>query len=58
MKLKYRNKISIYSFLYNLVIITGFFYLILNAYNFSNFSTSKVQAYSTNLTYLTEEVTD
>ena len=58
MRLKYRNRISIYSFFCNGIVLVGFFYLVLNAYKFSDFSTSKVQAYFTNLTYLTEEISD
>ena len=42
----------------NLVVITGFFYLMLNANKFSNFSPLKVQAYSNNLAILKEEISD
>ena len=58
MKFKYKTKISFTSLIVNLVVITGFFYLILNAYKFSNFSPLKVQAYSTNLSILKEEIPD
>ena len=42
----------------NTGVMTAFFYLILNAYNFSNFLPLRVQAYSTNLSILKEEIPD
>ena len=59
MKFKYRYKISFTSLFLNLVVITGFFYLILNSNKFKSFSNySKVQAYWSNLNVLKEDVSD
>jgi LysM repeat protein len=58
MKFKYKTKISLTSIMVNLVVVTGFFYLMLNADKFSNFSPLKVQAYSNNLAILKEEIPD
>jgi len=58
MKFKYKTKISLTSIMVNLVVITGFFYLMLNAHKFSNFSPLKVQAYSNNLAILKEGIPD
>jgi len=59
MKFKYRSKISFTSLFLNLVVITGFFYLILNSNKFESFSNYlKVQAYDNNLNALKEDVSD
>ncbi len=59
MKFKYRSKISFTSLFINLVVLTGFFYLILNSYKFEDFSnSSRVQAYGSNLNVLKEEISD
>jgi len=59
MKFKYRNKISIYHLVINLVVITGFFYLLFNANKFQTYSALKiVEAYSDNLSVLKEEIPD
>ena len=58
MKFRYRNKISLTSLFINCLVITAFFYLILNTNKFSKVSTLKVEAYSTNLSILKEEIPD
>ena len=59
MRFKYKTKISITSLFVNLVILTGFFYLILNWKKFEQVQIPlAVQAYSNNLSLLKEEITD
>jgi len=59
MKFKYRNKISLYHILINLVVLTGFFYLLIDANKFEVYTAPIiVQAYSDNLSILKEEIPD
>lgn len=59
MKFKYKDKISIKNIIVNLVVITGFFYLIFNSYKFKDLSKqTAVQAYSNNFWVLSEEISD
>ena len=59
MKFKYKTKISFTAFVINLVIITGFFYLMFNEYKFKKLELPvAVQAYSNNLKILQEEIPD
>ena len=59
MKFKYRNKISLSHILINLVVLTGFFYLLLNANNFESYSQPTiVRAFNENVTLLEEETPD
>jgi surface antigen len=59
MKFKHKSKITFTSLILNLVLVTGFFYLILNAYKFKSYSEPVlVQAYSSNLSVLQEEIPD
>ncbi len=58
MHFKYKTKITFTSLIINFIVLSWFFYLILNSYNCSDFSTLKVQAYFTNLSILKEEIPD
>jgi hypothetical protein len=59
MKFKHKSKITFTSLILNLVLVTGFFYLIFNAYKFKSYSEPiLVQAYSSNLSVLKEEIPD
>ena len=59
MKFRHKSKITITSLIINLVLVTGFFYLILNAYKFKSYSEPVlVQAYSNKLSVLREEIPD
>jgi len=59
MKFKYKTKISLTTAILNLVILTGFFYLVFNANKFESCSKPiLVQAYSDNLNILKEEISD
>lgn len=59
MKFKYKSKISFTSLFLNLVVLTGFFCLILNSYKFKDLSnSSRVQAYGGSINILKEEIPD